>query len=63
MITIEKPHPCACGERASTSSGDYGVTVYCDGACSHEIIGDTLNEAIIMWNAAMKALRDAKNEA
>ena len=56
MIMTEKLLPCACGERATTSSGDYGVTVYCDGACNHEIIGETLNMATTMWNAAMKAI-------
>lgn len=62
MIMIETLLPCVCGARAETFTGVSGVTVICDGLCYHEIIGDTMEEVIRMWNGAMSALKEAKND-
>ena len=55
----EKPIPCICGTRPER----YGWARVACYSCHREVLGVNKKNAVQMWNAAMKALRDAKNEA
>ena len=58
MTKKPKLLPCVCGG----TPNKYGwARVHCR-LCSREVSGFDKKDAIIMWNAAMKALTEAKDK-
>ena len=52
--------PCVCGAaRAHVHTFNTYVNVHCESlACPFNVMADTAGRAIVMWNAAMRALKE-----
>ena len=58
MIMTEKLLPCICGAAPEKYMVRRAGWIYCPAKCINEITGETMKDAIIMWNGAMKALKE-----
>ena len=61
MTKQQKLLPCVCGKQAKMISGKYAYLIACGSACAKAVSAENAGHTIIMWNASMKALTEAKN--